>query len=435
MAAKACAPCPSNSVKSQTDPYSCIPCADPKMTVSTSGICTCPSDYTIWNNECLLTAVYATIVGQYPIEIAATVNYKQVYETMAQKIKVTPSSQNVRSNIIYQQFYPAATQCKQMADVAACNNLANMCVAQLYEEQTSACQLFSSIINAKSDNVNGFPGWRAGMPWLKYSALSNSIISNDDIAMKVALTSKNKSGVKRLTYILSVYKWSGEWLGFRELTNELSLCPGGNFDQTRFLNFGAEQKIECRFNVRSLIKFDEPEFYELYILDGKNLYPVPVQIFTRDVKRMKPKDRLPQHYQLYRRFFLYDNIVGKKSVSDLPDVVRIAESVTLTVSLRRRTQEKINPPVLSIRYTSRKLGTFNSESSNFTTADSVSIYTPTVCTCSLCFLAVSANNFLQSSFTDSPQDYIFSRVFKRSKTIMDLCHLIHIVLVRNCHHG
>jgi len=347
--------------------------------IGSSGSCVCPAEYTLWNGNCLLSSVYQTIVGQYSIETASTVNYKQVYETMAQKRKVTPSSQSVQSNIIYQQFFSSATKCKQTGDVTACNNLANMCVVQLYDEQSSACKLFDSIISTYVDDTNGYPGWRSGMPWLTYSAQSGRVVSNDDIQMKVALNAKNRNGVRRLTYILSVYTWSGEWLGMRELTNELTLCPGGVFDQTRFLNFGSDQEIECQFNVQSLTRFENPEFYELYILDGSTLYPVPVQIFLEDKRIQKPKDLWPQNYQLYRRFFMYDNLVGKKANSEKPEVVRIAETIRLTVSLRDKTQERVNPPILSIRYTSRKLKDVDSVSANFTTSDSETIYTPKVC--------------------------------------------------------
>jgi hypothetical protein len=77
------------------------------------------------------------------------------------------------SDVFNTNFAQAALRCKIESDPKACQVLANLCVLQLYNEQSLACKLFNQIALDREDKnpkPNTFTelGWVPGMPWLYY---------------------------------------------------------------------------------------------------------------------------------------------------------------------------------------------------------------------------------------------------------------------------
>jgi hypothetical protein len=163
------------------------------------------------------------------------------------------------------------------------------------------------------------------MPFLYYKGQNEEILFNDDIQMKVSFDPV-EGKVNDLVYILSIYSSKGEWLGLKPLTSQLHPCPASEMANSRFLHFGTNYIQSCYYNVFSLLKNPEPVFYELYILDGTKLYPVPVR-FLEDDRNLDLNPAIQT--VLHRRFFMYDNIAGKTVGADQPYILRFVENIKL----------------------------------------------------------------------------------------------------------
>ncbi|EFC48821.1 hypothetical protein NAEGRDRAFT_62841 [Naegleria gruberi] len=370
LSAKQCISCGSKSIPHPSNRYLCSPCPDPLMQASTDGTsCVCPSSHQLWSNMCILKDAYLDINSKYPIDSSALITFIQVFENSRQD---TPSTESVRSKLFYDYFYQAGAHCKSLQNVTACQMLANLCTLLLYDESTPACKMYYSIFNTLTeDRVNGFSGWKNGLPWLKYTGTASENLYNTDLLQSVGLSGR-KDRVSRLQFYLSKFNVYGNWLGFEELTNQLELCPTSNFQGSGFLDFGNNYVKNCFYNVLSLPYSQSTFFYELYILDSGILYPVPVQILKDDKTSFADIGTST----LYRRFFLYDNLAGVTTDGTTPSVVRILESAQLYVSLNPSVSEKIYPPTLTLKYTSRKIQ--SSTLSKFVTSDTESITSPTI---------------------------------------------------------
>lgn len=98
--------------------------------------------------------------------------------------------------------------------------------------------------------------------------------------------------MQRLKYWLARYNLEGDFLGWQELSTQLSPCSMSDDDLINSMNFGALSKIDCEFDLTKLksdlshkLPLEANIFYELFVEDrNKKLIDVPVLIRNfRDV--------------------------------------------------------------------------------------------------------------------------------------------------------
>lgn len=280
-----------------------------------------------------------------------------------------------------------------------------------------ACKALSDMqrpINIK--NVHTFKGWVAGLPWINYDVTARETLSSTLINRIVALQGDNS--LVNLT--LSVYKLDGTFLGMQDVSTQLLLCKGDDRKLVSFKNFGTDTSVSCSLDLMKLNnEWAEPVFYEMWINDASNadgtaradgpaLYPVPVIIgnyrsgaeFPNSVLYNDPSLELGvggsgeaamNKVVLHRRFFIWDNISGRKVLDAVgrskadatsvvqgastngakglssPSVIRWAQLMELRVKLRGDDfatpyDESIRmfPPYLFIQYNQQVVSTIPS---------------------------------------------------------------------------
>lgn len=135
------------------------------------------------------------------------------------------------------------------ADPQQCQVLANLCVLQLYNEQTLACKLFREIMIDREDS-NQKPskatyiyqelGWVPDLPWLYYDQTPDQVFNQGeplDLTVSFYSDSNDKTRTQALNYWLASYNVEGQFLGWQQLSSQLELCPRSTDDET-FRNFG-----------------------------------------------------------------------------------------------------------------------------------------------------------------------------------------------------
>lgn len=231
------------------------------------------------------------------------------------------------------------------------------------------CSFYQTLMDSRPDLTNGYRGWKQGIPFLYYEGSASSVLEAEDLNITVAYRdSQSRTG--RLSFFLSVYTLNGTWLGYEELTTQLQLCGGNKLQMSRHLNIGHLFQSNCNLNLYKFIQTGEPLFYELYFRKGNTLYPIPVQLLEGEATSVEDASK----GKLYRRFFLVDNISGKPTAEDTPSVIQFLEYVELRVNMR--SNNKIYPPLLALRYSARKTEDMTSISPDLEYANYESIYTP-----------------------------------------------------------
>lgn len=133
----------------------------------------------------------------------------------------------------------------------------------LYDESTPPCKFFfETLARERPDRVNGFLGWRKGLPWIKYEDSIINVLNDHSIQLAVSFNEASDK-VDRLNIILSVYAFNGTWLGYKQLTNELFLCSSSKFEISRFMDIGTNLHKTCYFNIAQLLNKEEPLFYDI----------------------------------------------------------------------------------------------------------------------------------------------------------------------------
>jgi len=408
---KVCFLCPFNSYVAPAAPSVCTPCPDPLMTRNNlSGQCICPSGLV---EDSILTAGLTVtdipVVGSHvcldvdasKIAFQAAEYGKQTFQDVIDVDGSRTDSILVeKSEPFLKYFLAAAVRCKNSRHWQSCQALANLCTLSLHNIDAPACKILSSYVSkVTTDNIHGFEGWRFGFPWLKYGRASRDVIYSTGINRQVALSG-------RLSFVnltLSVYALDGSFLGFQDVSTQLHMCQGDDRKLQRFRRFGSNTLFRCSIDLVHLIdRQDEPRFYELWMddpvdktgsdrVEGIALYPLPVLITNYEEDGQKPNNILRENPSLqlgvggggvealdkavlHRRFFLWDNISGKKlpdtskgksastksdvaAAPTLPTVVRWAKHVELRVMLQNddgdtQVDESIRmyPPHLIIEY-------------------------------------------------------------------------------------
>ena len=140
-----------------------------EYTKTSSGYdCQCKTGFKSAGVDCVSDAQYNTLTGEISdIAKAKQVIYRNVIGPDGQ-IKESPP---INSDLFNQYFTSAAIGCQTNTDPVKCQQLANLCVLQLYDRASEACAfytLISSKIAATSNNIYNDISWKDGLPWLFY---------------------------------------------------------------------------------------------------------------------------------------------------------------------------------------------------------------------------------------------------------------------------
>ncbi|XP_026684289.1 uncharacterized protein LOC113470220 [Diaphorina citri] len=110
---------------------------------------------------------------------------------------------------------------------------------------------------------------------------------------------------------------------------DLQLCYGDRAALNNALRFGTFYQRKCKLYVKDILSMKRTEIFELFLSyrdeNGKpTLYTIPVLINTHLKSDMST-------WQLVRRFFLVDNMLGVSSLDSNsgPSVIRYVKSATL----------------------------------------------------------------------------------------------------------
>ena len=199
------------------------------------------------------------------------------------------------------------------------------------------------------------------VPWLYYESQGKAVSESTKLTMRLALDSSDVPSTVILW--LARYTMNGTFLGYSELTSQLSLCDIQSVDDiTAFKSVGHNYLKECDYDLTQIINATETTFYELFIQDtgtsaGK-LVDVPVRILNYDSSTDKTT------YKYVHRFFLYDNICMNKASDPSLRYIRWAYSMSLRIQLRTDANEQIYVPILTIEYHERSVDYIKGTNSN-----------------------------------------------------------------------
>ena len=210
---------------------------------------------------------------------------------------------------------------------------------QLYDNDHVACEKYQAIKNNRDGNYyDGISEWKRALPWLYYSDAPTTIREDLEIEMKMSF--KAMSGyVQEMDYRLGKYSMNGTFIGFEKLSTQFTYCGrsapdtevgAGDTSSTKFLKFGTSQRESYSCDLETL-ETEEMFFYDMWVVDVGNtdcastgqvaaeglcLYPVPVLMRNLREDGVTPNLNYATEEEtddiFTRRFFLFDNLSGKK---------------------------------------------------------------------------------------------------------------------------
>lgn len=356
---KSCRKCPPGHLVNPDDLYSCMPCPDELMLIQQSQ-CVCPDEYELIGDSCIFKSSANAIRRDYPTDVASIVYYRDI------ELGTSLSSAELKSWTFGTLFFESAVRCQDREEREACQTLGNLCVMQKYEKESAVCRFFAQLSNQRTRPTNGFTDWKESLPWLEYS--SDKVLYSSELNTQYSLFQVNPipsdwSKTSTIAFKLAKYDYQGRFLGLEDLTDQLQMCGGNPSNLDRWMRFGTNYENSCNLDLNELLTY-ETVFYDLYIVDvNKRIYPCPVkQINYREDDRFPNKDIDNEELAsdtarltLQRRFFLVDNVSGKKTGKGAPTYVAYAKKITLRVTIREDSDENIYPPTLVIEYAEREV--------------------------------------------------------------------------------
>ena len=316
------------------DPYKCASCPDPNMFFDTDYNCVCDSvsgyivagEPLIGNQRCI----------KYMPSISSAYDKVSFYSVQDPKERSHAVKMEVDSIVFSHYYMHAASECEYFRGVnikgfTACQTLGNLCVMQLYDQDTSACRLLRNIISEERNvDYHGQSDWKYTLPWLLYDGNADDISTDRGIQMKMSFAEREEYA-HNLKFKLAKYALDGTFMGFEDLTSQFLYCSSSVAPNTveqgskQWYSFGRNYRLETHCHLTNLANM-EMFFYEIYVVDegntscrtreresGECLYPVPVLnrnlvqegVYPNMIKNAENQmdDRLS------RRFFLIDNQV------------------------------------------------------------------------------------------------------------------------------
>jgi meckelin len=280
---------------------------------------------------------------------------KLIIEKSSELFTVTyDNNKKIVSSFFKEHFQAAQALCKEYQNFTACQLLGNLCVLLDYtrdlvnsKTQSDACKVYTDI-SSDSVKVKGNPDWPINMPWLYYKDSDQDAVDTlDRRDIKTRFTANGG-----LIFTLSIFNLNGSFVGLENGTSSLQLCQDKQTKMDTASKFATTFVSSCSVPVSKLLSMPM-YFYDMFVLlDSKDLYAVPVLVqnykFKKDFVNTK-SDRT--NFQLTRRFFLVENLVGKTSANGKVTMIRYAKEIHIIIRLRSSNGE-IYPPYLNIKYDS-----------------------------------------------------------------------------------
>ena len=246
----------------------------------------------------------------------------------------------ITSTYFEENLRAAEALCKANSNFTACQLLGNLCVLLNYIQEESACQFYNTISRLVTAVYNKNNDWPVVMPWLYYESYSVTEVVDDK-----GITQKFESNTE-LSYLFAVFALNGSFVGIETGLDVLHLCRDRPSRIAAASKFATTYRSSCSVTVKEMN--DSKFFYDMYLIVGDSLYPVPllVENYRSSEDEAVNEGTEEDKWKLTRRFYLVESIVGM-SVND--KWMRFAEKIELNIRLHS-TDGEIFPPVLRIRY-------------------------------------------------------------------------------------
>jgi hypothetical protein len=304
-----CKECPENSYPSE-DLSSCIYCTGDTKPALIKGKyqCSCYDNILVNNDYCIdEDSMY--IIGREFSGISR-ITYNDIVGT-DDKTSIT-----VESDFIQQNFIEAFMKCDDGENQTACQMLGNLCVLQLYDENSPACIAYKEAAKknvGKSDRPNN-------VPYLFHGLLGGSVseLLNTKMGYHFSYADNPISGYNNtLPLIVAKYDFNGTFVRYEKLTDQFQLCSEEANRSFLFTRVGTNYKKKCTVNIADEIdKLDTTYFYDIFVVDSNNaLLPVPVFIKNNEIEYFNSAVNPIQKY--YRRIFFFDVISSQGSGSHI----------------------------------------------------------------------------------------------------------------------
>lgn len=268
--------------------------------------------------------------------------------------------------------------------------LANLCVVNLYDQKSPPCRFMRDYLGEGSaGNANWANKLTKTLPWIQYSGkddnsgkgnaatlLSETLASQGYQVVPSMLKDTAQGKSNNLNFKLAQYHLNGTWLGYTDLSSELSICPLSHKDVLNFKRFGVQLQIKCTFPINELkttpnnlgARREANKFYELYLEDatGKLInVPILVSNYMTEDQKFPNKEANKDQWVFSRRFFIYDTVSGIRpggfqSADGFPDYIRWAYRIVLKVTMDQDeidSSKKLLRPYLEVEYREREVST------------------------------------------------------------------------------
>ena len=335
----------------------CISCQDTKMIRDDNYECYCGDSLATSQDSCVSISEAASLNELYPLNDAIIVTYTDLQSGNG------INERNLTDSDTFNYFYlKAVFDCYTYNDIKACQQLANLCVLQLYNLRSTVCKAYNYIANLTEQNPNiTDPGARANMAWIYYENSPKDVIKKDKLDMKITFDPDDDTKTNVLQFRLASFHLNGTFIGFENLTDQLILCPHSYKVGKYYRTFGTNVDVSCSLDLSVYVSSEETKFYELYLLDGNDtLVDVPILIenFKDENSEFPNQKSDDSKWRLVRRFFIYDNVSGKQGADSYKDgkttsILQYMKEATLKFTLVNDQDQKIFVPLLILKYRAR----------------------------------------------------------------------------------
>lgn len=317
----------------------CIPCHSSYYAAS-GGRCSCPKTHVEINGIC----VPQTELAQIPDK---TSSYTVLYE----------DGKKIQSSFFETHFRMAAHACTFSKNFSSCQLLSNLCVLIHYtfDDDYNACRYYRGEFG---DNFINLPNH---VPWLYYTEGEANVYLSKT-RLKTHYSFKEDNPDSKFNFTVAKYSPEGHLIQYGRLEDVLTVCPLISFDLDDAIKFGTTFTKSCSISVRDLWDKYDTVFYDVFIQyydeEDHMIYAVPILNRNYVEKGEKLNQQSEKKWQLMRRFFLFDNLSGRESLSpNTPDrmerakVVRYAQNIEIVIRLREgEGHGLIFPPLIKITY-------------------------------------------------------------------------------------
>lgn len=264
------------------------------------------------------------------------------------------NGKKIVSYFFKEHFQSSQALCKLYQNFTACQLIGNLCVLLDYtleleksSSETDACKVYLDASKNRDYRNRNFD-WPVNMPWLYFK--DNGQDATDTINRK-DITTQFKAN-SRISFTFSMFTLNGTFVGLQNGLSHLQLCQDRLLKMNAADKFATSYTSSCSIAVSELLN-TRMYFYDMFLLlDEKTLYAVPVLLQNYKVnKALVNSESDESKWQLTRRFFLVENLVGKTTEGGKLTMIRYAKEIVLFIRLRT-SDGQIYPPYLSIKYDS-----------------------------------------------------------------------------------